>query len=475
MKKALLFVLLLIILIILFIWLRGCITKPEPPSILSYYCDTCYKNVHGDTTQQIIVWRQPNSDDTYTRVWLDSIKTHCGKFKITLFCGSCDSSLMLLTGPGIATFITSNGGTKSSGSNCTANCKPQGDSLYWCVNYPVDYNFDTSTIVDSTNYYLQTQKFRGSVSSHAPSVPASDFRGNTTIIAVFDTGVEPGDILQYLYNSSIPSCLDPSANNGWNFYAKNNIVNDDYHQPYGHGEFVSRLIVDQAAHYKVNNVNILPVKTHDSSGNGDLFGVLCGFAYAKERGAQIINASFGYYSPKVAGATGITDPNALLIKKYIQYYLTNNHILLIAAAGNKKRTDDGNLDDFNFYPASLAADPDLSNVIAVTTVSNKDGLVSPTENYSDRVVDIGVNGDLSFDSDYYFAHPEFPGLYERGSSFATPVLTGIIGSHYDMLKSAIQSGNKTTLFNALLAVPSVGNPGNFNNKLRYGVVNNNRN
>src|SRR6478735_4352267 len=104
MKKALMFTYLFAILFITF-FLNGCSCKNEPPSsVLSYYCDTCYKNVHGDTTQQIIVWREPNTDDTYTRTWLDSIKKHCGNFKITLFCGSCDSSLMLLTGPGVNTF-----------------------------------------------------------------------------------------------------------------------------------------------------------------------------------------------------------------------------------------------------------------------------------------------------------------------------------------------------------------------------------
>jgi len=283
-----------------------------------------------------------------------------------------------------------------------------------------------------------------------------------------------------------------NANNGWNFPDKSTVVADDYTavSRVGHGQVVAHLINEQVKFYGQNNVKILPVKIHNNHGESDLFSVLCGMAYAKERGAQIINASFGYYALKKPGINAIDDPSAQLIKQYIKHYLidttdSKKSILLIAAAGNgDSKTHDSveralyinagltpptnmrDLDQVNFYPASLAADPELPNVIAVTTVFGN--TVSPNENFSKNIVDIGVNADLPLASDFWFANTRIPNSFVRGTSYATPIVTGIICSHYSIIKSSIP--NKDAILNTLLSDPFIGNTNDANGKLRKGTM-----
>lgn len=421
-------------------------------------------------TQQIVVWRTPNSDPSYLNSWLDSIEKHCGPFNITLFCGSCDSSLMLLTGNGVKTFIQGNGGSSGGGSACQTHCPPGGggDTLYWSVNFPVE-------IIDTVDYTPDTTKKIQFVSQTSTQPPI--------VVGVFDTGVDTVDLFKVLYKNPTPTCLDPNANNGWNFPGKNNIVQDDYNLPSGHGKIVARLIVEQVNSFGQNAVRILPVKIHNSNGESDLFSVLCGFAYAKERGAKIVNASFGYYALKRPPAAGVVstlnDMDALLLKQYIKYYLTDNNILLIAAAGNKNLhnndaaervlytnagltppSDLRNLDEVFFYPASLAEDPDLPNVIAVTTIDDQLNFVSPTQNYSPKVVDIGVNRNVNTDGDLWFVNSMYEGHIVRGTSYATPIVAGIICANYTRIQKhlAIVSlpFNKNNILDFLLSIPAIG-------------------
>jgi hypothetical protein len=456
--------------------------------------DTAYQHIPADPTQQIVVWRTPGTDGTLLDFWLDSVRQKCGDIKITVFCGSCDSSLMLLTGAGIKTYIQGDGGTTGGTNPCNKvsnpNCGPSGsgDTLYWSVNFPVNIN----DVIDSSDHRPNTD-----------TLAATFLDNNSTpiTIAVFDTGVDTLKLRNnnYLYRNNTPVCLDPTANNGWNFPAKDNDVWDDFSIPgeIGHGATVSELIVEQVKHYAQSNVKILPVKIHNSKGQSDLFSVLCGFAYAEKRGANIINASFGYYAAKRSlssnGSAPVIDSSSLLFKKYIQYYLTQNNILLIAAAGNQNDlveksvftaaslpipADLRNLDNVNFYPASFASDPDLPNVIAVTTIDTASKTVSPDQNYSPNVVDIGVFRDIALTDNngisyYYFQDPRFLGNQVRGSSYATPIVTGIIGAHYHMIQSYLTANslpfNKQNILNYMLQQP-FGQTTTLNNKIKTGVM-----
>ncbi len=191
----------------------------------------------------------------------------------------------------------------------------------------------------------------------------------------------------------------------------------------------------------MNAVKILPVKIHKSNGSGTLFGVLCAIAYAKDRGANIVNASFGFYAARNRlKSEDKVDSSVYLLKQFVKKYLTDNNILFVAAAGN---TDDfhedqvyrpsnplmkRNLDSVSFYPASLSRE--LANVIGVTTVFN--ARVSGSQNYSPKVVHAGVNADELIQGKQVFKNPYIQGKSVDGSSFATPIVTGKVAAHYHL-------------------------------------------
>jgi subtilisin family serine protease len=170
-----------------------------------------------------------------------------------------------------------------------------------------------------------------------------------------------------------------------------------------------------------------------------LFAIFCAIYYAIAKGAQIINASWGFYSYE-----GEPYPP---LKKIIKT-LEEEGVLLVAAAGNQTDEDDRiaseillentgrkptsedlrNLAIHHFLPAYFSKGDD--NLITVTTTDGKK--VALTENYSNIYVDLGIVADKKIDKDLWFEVPfeqtGQPG-YVRGSSFATAIATGLIGAY----------------------------------------------
>ena len=174
--------------------------------------------------------------------------------------------------------------------------------------------------------------------------------------------------------------------------------------------------------------------------------MLCGFAYAANCGAKIVNASFGFY-----GSRGSEPPT--ILAEFVKKHLTDKNILLVAAAGNldsdKSLTATQlesvrNLNINPFYPACLAKD--FSNVLAVTTVSLEKDKVSPYQNFSNTIVDIVVVCDGEVSNDYRFKDPlqsenANETIFILGSSFATPIVTGIIAQHYQVVTDSMVNGS----------------------------------
>ena len=214
-------------------------------------------------------------------------------------------------------------------------------------------------------------------------------------IAVLDTGIDTDRIISTSYRwtnqeeaASKPNRIDEDHNCyfddtfGWNFIADNNNVIDD--NVGRHGTLVSHYIINEFANSENRAVELMTLKTHDKDGSGDLFASICAIHYAMENGAQIINASWGFYYYQ-------DGPHP-----YLDYLITNklreHGILFVAAAGNKidqidkdasvsyqathgvpfPQTHLRNLEYHNFYPACLSRED--NNVITVTTANAKERL-----------------------------------------------------------------------------------------------------
>lgn len=411
--------------------LNGC-NKPPQKSI-SHIPDRKsphYDSVNNFDSTQIIFWHKGEANDAFRQFQINFEETHKGVKKLE--CGNCNGNAIIYQGDDIPTYYqgqTTSSGGSSSGKTTTG---VTGDSVYWCANFILKNN-DSSAI--------NNQKFI--------KLPPPKKKEYSKTVAVFDTGIDTTGIPnEYFYVNDTRSCLGNGSNNGWNFV--DNTPNWQDNNAERHGTVVTRFIINEVNAYNdQTGIKILPIKTHDQEGNGDLFGILCAIAYAADRKADIINASFGFYRNK---NLPFIDSAKLFLKEYVNYYLTQHNILLIAAAGNvTPEHSERNLNDISFYPASLSNE--LSNVIAVTTVNKEATNVDERQNYSDTIVSIGVKADTVIASSYdrgvqngmicLFSNPLIANNYIRGTSFATPIATGNLCAHYHLYGSLIGSGGFT--------------------------------
>lgn len=408
---------------------------------------------------QLVVWLKPGKTEADFKVWFDTAiksKAQGQPVLVSKVCEGCDSSLKLLSGSGIMNYIQ---GNTAQGGKDSAPLPVQGEDgpVYHCLNFRA---------------YLSNPQMSRAYPVKLPST-VSFASQKITKVAVLDTGLDTTGLKKYLFTGGGNSCIQ-GAEYGWNFIKHNKDYYDD--DPFKHGTTITRFIIDQVNQYMGNPVEILPVKTHNAFGESDLFTILCAMAYASKQKVNMINASFGFYLPRLElNPKYPIDPNVRLLREFVTYYLTNNNILLVAAAGNQDNLNERaafdlhklvvpaipypsnprDLDQVSFYPASLARDPAFPNVIAVTTVFN--GAVSPDQNFSPNVVDIGVIADTTLrDSTSrmmvdVFNNPLYrgPGTVD-GTSFATPIVTGKLCANYDRFSGILNpTFNKSVIWNNL--------------------------
>ncbi len=402
---------------------------------------------------QLVVWKKPGVPDADFNAWKAALLQQYSGLIVKKLCRSCDDSLELWEGDNVTTLISEKvvkGGSTSTGAPPSGG----GDAIA---------SFSYNLIIDLPEQQA-CMPARGREPQTTPRPGRSD---PALVVAVFDTGLMAP--LKDAASEPVPSCM-PNGEKGWNFAYKNNLTDDDY--PSHHGSAVTRFILDQEDQYRRQKINILPVKIHNSYGKSDLFSILCGFAYAANCGAKIVNASFGFYAAKNA------EPPAILAQ-FVKKHLTDNNILLITAAGNVNAdkivgqpvTDTiRNLEYHPFFPACLAKN--FENVLAVTTVSLDEGKVSPSQNFSNLVVDVGVACDAVLEADYRFQDSLGSGMFIVGSSYATPIITGKIAQHYNELMAAMPYGviNKSILLQKLADLGIISTDSRFNAYVRDGNV-----
>ena len=403
----------------------------EPPPLHSPYDSSRY------VLDEIIVIFKP----TTSAAEINDLKTKingpnfdASKLK-TRKCNTCDGYVELWQAPNIHTRIHRDG--LVAGSKGPGGSQPVGEdglgyySLNFKQNIPMDFlgenklNYDNFKKIENTKAGKEVVR-----------------------IAVLDTGIDTERIIGTSYLWTNPEIEEADTcyigdKFGWNFINESGNVMDNNQDH--HGTLVSHYIINEFANSRDKAVELMILKTHDWNGDGDLFHSICAIHYAMEKGAKIINASWGFYYYQ-------DGPHP-----YLDYLITNvlreNGILFVAAAGNQILDDDKfahkayrtahaggdipdsylrNLEYHNFYPACLSQKG--SNVVTVTTADQN--RVSPTQNYSSKYVDIGaIPDDITA---MRFTVPSAPpagaagaaGTVETisGSSFAAAIVTGRIGA-----------------------------------------------
>lgn len=263
------------------------------------------------------------------------------------------------------------------------------------------------------------------------------------LVAVLDTGIdyEHPELQPYLWydqeevgvfndpndNNTLMDCLDDPI--GYNFAYGNNNPNDDH----SHGTHVAGTIVECL---DPNQVKLLNVKTHDNRGVSTLFSIVCGVYYALHEGANIINASWGYYG----------DASPVLRDAIIDAGIQN--VLVCAAAGN----DDYDVGDpmFAHYPSGY----NLPNIISVGAIDKCDDSYWDYSNYSNTKVHIAASGvDINSTMPTVLGLPDHRGL-KSGTSMATPVVSALGTMEYQI--GVVNPYTvKMNIFNDGISVPAL--------------------
>jgi hypothetical protein len=264
--------------------------------------------------------------------------------------------------------------------------------------------------------YVDTNKVRVPLQTRF----TTGLRIGSKVLAIIDTGI---DTLSFpMQTRSL--IWQPSAGSMKLFNYLGGAM-DDFRDdnPGKHGTSVSALSLWAMGEGEFPRLMIL--KALDRNKTGSSFTVSCALSYAVKNKADVVNASLGFYE-----RTNAVDS---VLRHYLVLCSSNapHPIFVFAAAGNDLNAHNLNklCDSLNnrgklepghlFYPACFH--PGLSNVISVT------GLTDPLkpctfQNYSDNFVKLGVQNAAGC-CRYYIP---FLSNISEGSSFATPVATGML-------------------------------------------------
>ena len=197
------------------------------------------------------------------------------------------------------------------------------------------------------------------------------------VVAIIDVGVDGThpDLSFYMWDNpdemingsdSDDNCLADDVR-GYDFVNNDTGPNDLIS---GHGTHLAGIVSNNA---NLNELQIMPVKSHDDNGQGFLFEALCGIYYAGEQDAQVINLSWGYQG----------NPSTVL-EESIRYFGEDCGTLFVTSAGN----DGSDNDAIPHYPSSF----ELDNIISVAALDKTEFELAFFTNFGETSVDIAAPG-----------------------------------------------------------------------------------
>lgn len=294
--------------------------------------------------------------------------------------------------------------------------------VYTCQVFPDDPAFDP----DDPNYgVLWGLHNFGQAVGGRPGISGADINapdaweittgGEEVIIAVLDTGIaysHPELAANMWTNPGEDPWVDPSDPatgnrfdddgngkdddwRGWDFVDGDNDPMDCH----GHGTHVAGTIAAMGGNGQgitgvMWRAAIMPLRILDAHGRGTISSAIQAIDYAVQKGARVINASWGS-----------ADFSESLFRS-IQW-CQNSGVLVVAAAGNSAH----NTDDIPFYPASY----DLPNIISVAATDQRDNLAT-FSNWGPSTVDVAAPGVAVYST--------WPSWYSVGGGFPDDIESG---------------------------------------------------
>lgn len=285
-----------------------------------------------------------------------------------------------------------------------------------------DYIVRANYIPDDTYFYLMWGlNNTGNIDIDAPEAWDIERGESSVTVAVIDTGVQ----------TNHPDLAGQFVT-GYDFYFDDTSVYDGLDDD--HGTHVAGTIaaIDNSIGVigVAPNIKIMPLKFLGPDG-GYISDAIDAINYAKQNGADIINASWG--------GGGYSES----LKNAIESF---GGVFVVAAGNNKTDTDKN-----PYYPASYTS----SNIISVAAI-DKYGALASFSNYGLNSVDIAAPG-VDIASTYPDSY-----AYMSGTSMAAPHVSGIIA----LLKSYNNSLTTQELINKLYSTAKPYN--SLNGKVKTG-------
>lgn len=285
-----------------------------------------------------------------------------------------------------------------------------------------DYIVRANYIPDDTYFYLMWGlNNTGNIDIDAPEAWDIERGESSVTVAVIDTGVQ----------TNHPDLAGQFVT-GYDFYFDDTSVYDGLDDD--HGTHVAGTIaaIDNSIGVigVAPNIKIMPLKFLGPDG-GYISDAIDAINYAKQNGADIINASWG--------GGGYSES----LKNAIESF---GGVFVVAAGNNKTDTDKN-----PYYPASYTS----SNIISVAAI-DKYGALASFSNYGLNSVDIAAPG-VDIASTYPDSY-----AYMSGTSMAAPHVSGII----TLLKSYNNSLTTQELINKLYSTAKPYN--SLNGKVKTG-------
>jgi subtilisin family serine protease len=189
---------------------------------------------------------------------------------------------------------------------------------------------------------------------------------------------------------------------GWDFYHMDPNVYDSPVDD-AHGTHVMGILAAQAHNglgvSGMANASVMPLKFVGPGGVASASGAIKAIQYAADKGAAVINASWG------------TSSYLLSLKLTIEHC----DCLFVAAAGNGGPDEIGDdIDTTPYYPAGYSS----ANILSVTATDSQDAL-APFANYGAVAVDLAAPG-----VDVFSTLPNSQYGYWSGTSMAAPLVAG---------------------------------------------------
>jgi subtilisin family serine protease len=265
--------------------------------------------------------------------------------------------------------------------------------------------------------------------------------GAKTIVAIVDTGARldhPFLFSSWDYNEAEQygaHLVDDDLNGfvddviGANVISRNGNVSEIGTDHGTHVAGIVKVVRDQAipTYPEAANVTLLPIRFIDERGFGTTSGAITALEYAAQRGAKVINCSWG--------SLGGESFSQALYDAMVQLYYRD--IVVVAAAGNMTSAGANNNDQTPYFPASYNI-PSILSVASITPFYFGGELVdydiSSFSNYGSATVHVAAPGSVvsEFQDGILSANAQYTGSFnkyktKKGTSMAAPVVAGIAG------------------------------------------------